>query len=88
MEVGKARSLKLLEMKDSGVFTDKILMSSDCHEIPVHRMVMASLSTSFNKMMETYTITLFAYPDNVIQMLVNFASLDLGILTRTCAQYQ
>ena len=73
MEIEKARSLKLLEMKDSAVFTDKILMSSDCHEIPVHRIVMASLSNSFSKMMETYTIALLPYPEEVIQMLVMLA---------------
>ena len=91
MENGKAKSLKLLEMKNSGVFTDKILMSSDCREIPVHRIVMASLSTSFSKMMEAYTITLLAYPHDVIQMLVMFAytgscDLDEDNLEKTLEQ--
>ena len=72
-EIEKAKSLKLLEMKNSSVFTDKILMRSDCHEIPVHRIVMASLSNSFSKMMETYTIALLPYPEEVIQMLVMLA---------------
>ena len=72
-EIGKAKSLKLLEMKNSGVFTDKILMSSDCHKITVHRIVMASLSISFRKMMETYNVTLLSYPKEVIQMLVMLA---------------
>ena len=73
MEVGTAKNFNLLKLRDSGDFIDKILQSSGDDEISVHRMVMASLSPTFSKLMEGDYITSIPYQKEVVDVLVMFA---------------
>ena len=72
-----AKNLKFLAFENSGYYCDKILMSSDQQEIPVHRLVMASLSPSFSTMMKTTdddtTIIFIPFRKKIIEILVTFA---------------
>jgi hypothetical protein len=73
MEVGTAKNFNLLKLRDSGKFIDKILQSSSNDEISVHCMVMASLSPTFSKLMESDHITSIPYQKEVVDVLVMFA---------------
>jgi len=70
-----SKNLKFLALKSSGdICCDKILVSSDLQEIPVHRLVMASLSPSFSAMMKTPdTTTNIPFTKNILEILVKFA---------------
>ena len=69
-----SKKSKLFALKKSGDFSDKILMSSDHQEIPVHRLIMASLSPSFSDVMKsTDTTTIIPFTKKIIEILVMFA---------------
>jgi len=69
-----SKTSKLLALKKSDDFCDKILMSSDQQEIPVHRLVLASLSPSFSAMMNTPDSTsTIPFTKKIIEILVEFA---------------
>ena len=69
-----SKNFKLFALENSGDFCDKILMSSDQQEVPVHRLVMASLSPSFSAMMKTPdTIIIIPFSKKIILILVKFA---------------
>ena len=69
-----SENFKLFALKNSGYFCDKILMSSDLQEIPVHPLVMASLSPSFSLMMKTpNTIIIIPFNKKIIEIIVKFA---------------
>ena len=73
MEIGTAKNFNLLKLRNSGDFIDKILQSSGHDEISVHRMVMASLSPTFSKLMEKDFISSIPYQKEVVDVLVMFA---------------
>jgi len=73
-EARSTENLKLFALKKSDDFCDQILMSSDQHEIPVHRLVMASLSPSFSALMKTSdTAIIIPFSKKIIEILVMFA---------------
>jgi len=88
-EARSSKNLKLFALKKSDDFCDKILMSSDQHEIPVHRLVMASLSPSFSTLIKTTdTVTVIPFRKKIIEILVMFAytgssRLDESTITET-----
>ena len=69
-----SKNLQLFALKNSGDFCDIILMGSDQQEVPVHRLVMASMSPSFSAMMKTPdTIIIIPFSKKIILILVEFA---------------
>ena len=74
-KTGAIKSSKLLSLRESADFIDKILISSDHVEFNVHGLVMASLSPTFCTMMKPSAAanTFIPYQKEVIEVLVKLA---------------